>query len=161
MAPQVALRPAAATDGNFLRTLFASTRERELAALPGDAAVRQMFLALQYEAQRRSYAANHPHGDEHIIEVDAVAQGRLYVDRAADAIELVDISLLPACRNRGIGTRLLEDLAGEAARRGVRLGLHVAESNPAQRLYERLGFRAVGADGVYRRLVIPGADGIA
>jgi len=153
MEGQVALRPPAATDTDFLRTLFESTRERELAALPDDAAFRQMFITLQHDAQRRSYAANHPHGDDKIIDVDGEAQGRLYVDRGAEIIEIVDISLVPACRNRGVGTRLLQDLAAEAARRGVALGLRVAVSNPAQRLYERLGFRSVESDGVYRRLV--------
>jgi ribosomal protein S18 acetylase RimI-like enzyme len=153
MEPQVVLRPAAGTDVEFLRTLFASTRERELAALPGDADFRQKFIALQFDAQRRAYAANHPRADEHIIDVDGVAGGRLTVDRASDLIEILDISLLPGCRNRGIGTRLLEGLAVEAARRGAALGLRVVESNPAQRLYERLGFHAIGSDGVYRRLV--------
>jgi ribosomal-protein-alanine N-acetyltransferase len=46
----------------------------------------------------------------------------------------------------GIGRALLDDLIGEATRRGVRhLLLEVAADNaPAQRLYARYGFEAVG-----------------
>lgn len=49
-------------------------------------------------------------------------------------------------RGNGVGTRLLEDLAREAARRGYReVRLDVIDSNDrARRLYERRGFVAVG-----------------
>ena len=45
---------------------------------------------------------------------------------------------------------LLHALIGEAARRGV--GLNVRHDNPAQRLYERVGFRLVPGSGVPNRV---------
>lgn len=55
----------------------------------------------------------------------------------------------PACRGRGIGTRLLEALVQEAAARGHdEVRLDVIDGNPrARALYERRGFRAAGRTG--------------
>jgi ribosomal protein S18 acetylase RimI-like enzyme len=144
----VALRPAAESDGDFLRALFASTRARELAFLRGGAA-RALFLDLQFKAQRESYRHSYPQATDAIIEVGGAAAGRLYVDRADAGLHLIDIALLPEYRGRGIGTALLRALLAEAAQANGKLTLSVAASNPAQRLYERLGFKTVGSDGVY------------
>jgi predicted GNAT family acetyltransferase len=43
-------------------------------------------------------------------------------------------------------------LIDEATDAGKRLSIHVERFNPAMRLYERLGFRAVAEEGVYLRL---------
>jgi hypothetical protein len=47
---------------------------------------------------------------------------------------------------------LLHALFAEAARRGVGLCLNVRHDNPAQRLYERVGFRLVPGSGVPNRV---------
>lgn len=51
----------------------------------------------------------------------------------------------------GVGTRLLEDMLGEAKRRGARtVALEVRADNPgAQRLYARHGFEATGLRRAY------------
>ena len=76
--------------------------------------------------------------------------GRLYVDRWADEICLMDIALLPEFRNRGIGGALMRDLLAEAEREGKLLSCHVEEANPAKRLYERLGFVVAGEHTFYK-----------
>jgi len=48
------------------------------------------------------------------------------------------ISVLPSLRGRGIGTKLLTELLSHAP--SDRIGLSVQNSNPAKRLYERIGF---------------------
>ena len=55
----------------------------------------------------------------------------------------MDIAILPEFRGAGAGTRLLKALQEEAAAGGKSLSIHVEGFNPAMRLYERLGFRAV------------------
>jgi hypothetical protein len=47
---------------------------------------------------------------------------------------------------------LLHALFTEAAQRGVGLCLNVRHDNPAQRLYERVGFRLVPGSGVPNRV---------
>jgi GNAT superfamily N-acetyltransferase len=59
----------------------------------------------------------------------------------------VTIGVAPEHRGRGIGTALLEALIELARAHGfARLSLSVEPANPALRLYERVGFRAVGMD---------------
>ena len=55
------------------------------------------------------------------------------------------ISVRERFRGRGIGGALMRGLMGELVRCGyARASLPVQKANPAQRLYERLGFRVVG-----------------
>src|SRR5205814_6628291 len=65
----------------------------------------------------------------------------------------------PASRGKGIGEKLMRAMIDELDRRGVRrVYLEVAASNlAAQRLYERIGFKAVGSlPGYYGQ----GRDGV-
>jgi ribosomal protein S18 acetylase RimI-like enzyme len=49
-------------------------------------------------------------------------------------------------QNRGIGTEAVKVLIEEAAQSGVALTLGVVKTNPALRLYERLGFQVIHDD---------------
>jgi ribosomal protein S18 acetylase RimI-like enzyme len=66
-----------------------------------------------------------------------------------EEIRLMDIALLPAYRNQGIGTRLMHDLLEEAETSHHFIGLHVEQFNRAYQLYQRLGFRDVEMRGIY------------
>lgn len=50
------------------------------------------------------------------------------------------MALLPEFQGRGIGTKLIQAVMGEAAGLGLPLRLQVLKANRARRLYERLGF---------------------
>ena len=50
------------------------------------------------------------------------------------------IAILPKFQNMGIGTVLVQQVIENAAQRDISVRLHVLRSNPARRLYERLGF---------------------
>jgi GNAT superfamily N-acetyltransferase len=66
---------------------------------------------------------------------------------AADVPE-VSIGVVAEYRGRGIGGRLLTELAAAARDAGVpALSLSVETANPARRLYERHGYRTVGSMG--------------
>ena len=146
----LALRPAGAADAAFLLALFASTRERELAHLPGGEAARKLFIRLQYAAQSHSYRSAFPDATLQLIALQGMPAGRMIVDRSGAFVHLVDLSLLPAYRNRGLGTALLRALLAEAAAGGRALRLQVDAANPAARLYERLGFEPLRTDGFHR-----------
>jgi len=79
-----------------------------------------------------------------IVESDGVPTGCISVKRGDGAIFLAAIELAPDYQNQGIGRKLIRSLLNEAASRGVPVELQVLKVNPAQRLYERLGFVVVG-----------------
>lgn len=145
----VQLRPAMPADDPFLRRLYASTRDEELAAVPWTAEQKQAFTNQQFDARERHYHVEFPEADDRIVEVDREPAGRLDVARQADAILVVDLALAPAYRARGVGTALLESLFGESIRTLKPVRLHVEYGNRARSLYERLGFRAVSESPPY------------
>ena len=145
----IALRPVAPDDEEFLRAVYASTREQELSAVPWDDAQKAAFLRMQFDAQHAHYQENFAGASFDIILVEGQPAGRLYFERASEEFRIIDIALLPAFCNKGIGTMMLKGLQAEAAAAGKPLRIHVERFNPALRLYERLGFRQIADRGVY------------
>ena len=145
----ITLRPMTPDDQDFLCRVYASTREQELAQVDWDEAHKTAFVQMQFDAQHRYYAENYPHAQFQIILVDGEPAGRLYVDRRAAEIRIMDITLLPAFRGQGIGSRLLNEILAEGQAHGLPVTIHVERFNPALRLYERLGFRLLEDKGVY------------
>lgn len=111
---------------------------------------KRAFLEMQFQAQATHYAKHYAGADFLIIEDDGHPVGRLYVHRQPHDIRIVDISLMPDHRSKGIGTQLLRQILDEAGSTPVTI--HVEHFNPAMRLYERLGFRRIGSHGVYHLL---------
>lgn len=145
------LHPVSGRDEAFLLELYASTRaDLELAAC--DAATRALLVRMQFNAQQAHYRAAHPHASLSIVTGPAGPLGQLCVEHGADGIRLVDISLLPQYRRRGIGTRLLGGLMAQAGQAALPLRLSVLSDNPALALYRRLGFRDCGEAGMRRQM---------
>jgi ribosomal protein S18 acetylase RimI-like enzyme len=151
-AASTTLRPACPADADFLLAVYASTRAEELAQVPWEPAQRETFLQMQFEAQRRAYAQAFPALQSQIIMCDGHDIGRLLLAELADEFRVVDLALLPDYRRQGIGTALLAEIMAQAGRAGKAVRLHVEIWNPAQRLYDRLGFRPAGEQGLYRLL---------
>ena len=149
MTQQIALRPITPEDKDFLYRVYASTRTAELAQVDWDEARKSAFLHMQFDAQHLYYTENYAHAQFQIVLLDGAPIGRLYVDRRAAGIRIVDIALLPEHCGQGIGSHLLREILAEGQARGVPVTIHVERFNPALRLYERLGFRPVEDKGVY------------
>jgi ribosomal protein S18 acetylase RimI-like enzyme len=141
------LRPETEADLPFLLSVYASTREAEMAVVPWTQEQKDAFVQQQFAAQRKHYQEHYAESQFDIVMVDDVPVGRLYVFRGPREIRIVDISLLASFRGQGIGRALLEGLQAEAREGGKILGIHVERYNPALRLYERLGFRTAGEEG--------------
>jgi GNAT superfamily N-acetyltransferase len=145
----VCLRPAGAEDWDFLKRVYRSTREEELAVTNWGEEQKTEFCRMQFEAQDAYYREHYPNAQFSVIERSGVAAGRLYVDRWLREIRIMDIALLPEHRGAGIATRFLRELMEEARRAGKVLSIHVEKFNPALHLYERLGFHPHEDKGVY------------
>lgn len=148
----VTLRETATDDEPFLFRVYASTREEEMAAWGWSPAQQDMFLRMQFRAWQQGLLADASATEDRIIIRDGQPIGRIVVIHAVGEITLADIALLPEHRGTGIGSTLIQELQGEAARDRLPLRLHVAHDNRAARLYHRLGFVAIGDTGVHIKM---------
>lgn len=148
MSLPVTLRAAVDADQPLLLCVYAGTRAAELALTCWDAAACQAFVRMQFDAQSSHYRRHWPASEHSVIEVVAAATvqavGRLWLDRRADSLHVLDIALLPEWCGRGIGTHCLRQLIAEASQTARSVTIHVEQGNSARRLYDRLGFRPSG-----------------
>lgn len=143
------LTPITPDDAELLLRIYAGTREEELAAVTWSAEQKQAFLRQQFTAQHAHYQEHYPGATLDLIRVDGRPCGRLYVARWPREMRLMDIALLPECRNTGLGGRVLADVLAEGRAKGLPVTIHVERMNRALRFYERLGFRVKEDKGVY------------
>ena len=68
----------------------------------------------------------------------------------ADTLDICNICLLPDCRGKGIGTALLGQYIARSPRPVLKL--QVYKTNPARRLYQRLGFRTYEETDTHYRM---------
>ena len=143
----LSLQTVKAEDTPFLQALYAETRSPDLEATGWPPEAREAFYRGQFDAQARSYRRQYPDASFDLVLAEGKPVGRLYVARGADAVRVVEITLLPSCRQRGWGTLLLRRVIEEAHRLGLPVRLQVDAGSRARRLYQRLGFRETGREG--------------
>lgn len=146
------LRPATDGDLPFLSALYGSTRADELAATGWPEATKALFVVQQFSGQHGEYLQRFPDLERSVIEQGGAAIGRVYVNLTGATCHLVDISILPEFRGQGRGRALLADLMAHAAGVAKHVTLSVLESNPAARLYVRMGFRVIEKNSVYNKM---------
>lgn len=144
----VSFRPIRPDDEAFLYRLYTTVRE-DVEAADWDEAQKTAFLEMQFRAQHTFYQEHFTQARFDLILLNDEPIGRLYLDRRTEEIRIIDIALLPAYRNGGLGTILLKEVleAGTAAKLPIRI--HVELDNPALHLYQRLGFVQLQEDGLY------------
>ena len=147
----ITLRACVREDLEFLLRVYAASRWNQ-AALPaeGTDAQRDASLRWQFRAQDTYFRIRYPRARYDVVVRDGEDIGRLYVEHTSYRVHIVDIALLPAHRNQGIGRALVQAVLDEAASEGKIVSLHVEPQNPARALYHRLGFRRAGSAGVYQ-----------
>lgn len=149
MTPQkgmVGFRPIHDEDAPFLYQLYASTREWEFQHSIWSEADKQDFLQGQFKAQDLHYQQAFPNALRLIIQLDGADVGRLYLDKADDHLRIIEFTLSPESRGRGVGTDILRSLLNEAQGGKVPVRLHVEMNSPALRLYQQHGFVQTGVN---------------
>ncbi len=149
MKEKLSFRPIVEQDREFLYRIYAAAREKEMALTGWSDEQKEEFLRMQFNLQHIQYLQNYREGSFEIILVDDIPAGRLYVNRGKEEIRIIDLELLVDFQNRGIGSKIMNDLAAEANRKNLPLTLHVLHDNPAIKFYERLGFKIKEDKGMY------------
>jgi GNAT superfamily N-acetyltransferase len=85
-------------------------------------------------------------GETRIITCDGADGGWLQAAVEGDALFLKQLFVAAPLQRRGIGTQAVHRLIDEAARAGRAVTLGVVKTNPALRLYRRLGFAITHED---------------
>jgi GNAT superfamily N-acetyltransferase len=140
------LRPCTPADDPFLAVVFATTWADQVAALPNQS-LAQHVLRIQHIAQEHRFAARYPGHDRYLVIWEGEPAGRLYLHRTPEAVQIVDVTLMPAFRSRGIAARIVHDLCDRAAQDGRRVTLLVGNRNSRLAdLVLGLGFVRTGRD---------------
>jgi ribosomal protein S18 acetylase RimI-like enzyme len=159
----ITLRDTQPEDQAFLLEVYTTTRAEELALVPWTEDQRAAFVSMQFNAQDSYYRAEYPEASYQVILDDGERVGRLYVLREPEEIRILDITVLPQYRCKGIGSQLLRELLDEGAKTGANPGkrilIWVEHFNPSLKLFERLGFVKIEEDGFNCQLECrPGTD---
>jgi ribosomal protein S18 acetylase RimI-like enzyme len=144
----ITLQDVALDDREFLREVYASTRAEEMAMVPWSQEQQRAFLDFQFNAQDVFYHERFPHAQYSIILQDGEPIGRLYILREDKEIRMIDITVLPQYRGRGIGSFLIRGLLDEGKRTGRVVQIFVESFNRSRSLFERFGFSVVREEGI-------------
>lgn len=156
------LRAALPDDLPLLAAIYASTRAEELQQVGWTAEQKKTFTDWQSGRQEEHYALHYPRAERLVIERAQVANppagiraaiGRVYIETTTVEVRLMDITLLPSCRNQGLGTRMMDELLRYADALPRQVSLHVEPFNPAKRMYERMEFVVSETRGLYEFMV--------
>ena len=149
LANSFSTRPVTPDDDQFLLQVYKSSRGDDLRGLGWDEDRISEFLQMQYEAQQRFFENDYQNAKDEIVLVDAKPAGRLIVEHREHEIRCIDLGLLPAYRNRGLGTMIVRNLQQEAAASRRALRLQVIRFSRAVNLFERLGFVRTSETGTH------------
>jgi ribosomal protein S18 acetylase RimI-like enzyme len=149
ISEQISMRVVVMPDDEmFLRELYASTREEDVAmwGLPDEQA--KALVDMQYRAQKGQYEAQFPDALHEIILLDGRPVGRLMTTRSEEEVFAIDIALLTEYRSRRIGENVFKALMREAEESNRPLNFSVLMSNhKAIKFYKRLGMDFIGDTG--------------
>lgn len=152
---ETVLRPAADDDREFLLHVYECSRETELSMVPWDEKLKRAFVEHQFDAQTAHYSSTYP-AARHDIVILAESEervGRLYVNRSPTRISILDITILPQYRQRGIGSSLIAEMIQEASRANLEVQVYVETFNPSLQFFKSRGFAVEDDDGMNFRLV--------
>lgn len=135
-------------DDPILFTVFAAARQKEIAPWGWSDTEQEAFLRMQYDCRQKSYQMQYPQLERSIIQAEGLPIGQILLAEREGGYVLVDIALLPEFQNRGYGTALLKEIQERIAP-GECLNLTVYKDNPAQNLYQQLGFHVIAETELY------------
>lgn len=149
---EVVVRAITVADMAFLNSLYASSRDAEVAATGWHPADQQDFLSAQFRTQHNYYREHFADGQFLLLSRGTEAIGRLYWWAQGANATLIDVTLVPLECGLGLGTSLINLLTQQADQQGQTITLHVEPHNPALRLYRRVGFEVVIDNDVYLKM---------
>ena len=129
-------------DMEFLYRVYVSTRD-DIAQAPVSEEQKQALYWHQFESQHVHYQKYFKGSEFDVVLVNGKPAGRVYVHQTDDEIRIVDLSLLPEFRGKGVGEKVLSEIFEQADRCNKPLRLRVDPNKPALKWYLGLGFQKI------------------
>lgn len=129
------LRPATASDYDYCESLYLAQSKK---VVPPD--------ILDLDAISVSLRQRWIREQVRIVVENGIDVGWVQTSLVDGALFVHQLFVEEGFRGRGIGTEVMKELIEEAANSGLAMTLGVVKTNPARRLYERLGFRTTHED---------------
>ena len=145
----IQLRPVEEKDTAFIEAVYRTTREAELNLTNWSEYQKSAFINMQSMAQLADYKTKCPGARLQVIIYNKKDAGRFFTCETENEIRLLDITILPEFIGKGIGTNLLHRLIQRSNKVQKKISLQVIASNPALKLYQRLGFVYIKSAGFY------------
>jgi GNAT superfamily N-acetyltransferase len=131
----IAFRPADVDDFEYCARLYCKEMSRTIEDLKLDQSAHARNLRQRWDSK-----------EVRIITLDGAAIGWLQSRTENDALFLAQLFVDEPHRRQGIGTDVMHRLIDEATLEGQAVTLGVVKTNPALRLYQRLGFLTADED---------------
>jgi len=110
--------------------------------------IEQTYGLWEEDIQRVRFNATFIPEEVHIASLEGRDAGFIAARQDPDALQLFNLMVAPEFQNRGLGTAILRHLQAHAQERRLPIRLQVMKVNPAQQLYERMGFRVIPAEEI-------------
>lgn len=139
----ILLKRRTENDSEFFMKLFAEIKSSELQLNTWPEPIRTQMINMQFNAYESYMNVEFPDNKDYLILYQSAKAGRLQLNTDEMGIRIINISLSPPYRNKGIGAKIINDLTLEANQKNKPIFLDVDKINPALNLYSRLGFKIV------------------
>jgi GNAT superfamily N-acetyltransferase len=110
--------------------------------------------------QRRFHEKDFEPSKFRIVQLGDLDIGLLGVRAGGNSMWVGQTYILPLHQNQGYGTHLIRDVISEAELQGKTVKLQVLKTNPARRLYDRLGFLVTGTNGPHHVMERPLSESV-
>jgi ribosomal protein S18 acetylase RimI-like enzyme len=147
------LKERTENDSEFFMELFGEIKSSELHLDYWPETFRNQMIAMQYSAFMQSVISEFPDHFDYLILFKSEKAGRLQIDKNESGIRIINISLLNAFRNKGIGASILKEILIEANNKKIPVFLDVDKDNPAINLYIRSGFKIITENEIKYSLI--------
>jgi ribosomal protein S18 acetylase RimI-like enzyme len=141
------LRPATAADRERLYALHCATMRDVI----------ERTWGWDETWQRAHFESRFSPAGVSVVVVAGRDVGVLVLQARPAELYVAELQIAPEMQGRGLGTAVMRRVLADAAARGLPVTLQVLEANAgARRLYERLGFQAIGQAERHVRMRHPG-----
>ncbi|MBQ4813296.1 hypothetical protein A7985_12680 [Pseudoalteromonas luteoviolacea] len=139
---EITLRPAKEEDKPYLLALRKQTMTEHL---------ERQGIFLSNEAHLNRLEDHYK--CSHLIIVDGSKVGTLKYLLTQESLEIMQLQIMPQCQGQGIGRAVIQYIVAEYSH--LPTYLTVLKENPAQYLYQRLGFVTTSEDEYEYHMVLP------